>query len=425
MDWRNGVGKSDDLITFSEVNLLDFMKEDIINPRSKDVTSLAAKKSFLPVCHSICQKVRVDFDLLYKISLQGDYPLFMESVQNELDKNFKNIEKYAHGFAGKYGNGVVFKSDEYAVQQFYHIFTSDLDAIYSFNNSKHFVYTSPTFSVLDMLEETSELGDYDYSEWFDKIPDMFLSLKLKNTYSRFYVKLCNVEEKYVCQNGKESQMQNISVLYFNGKSTRIALSFIVLKERFPIILIRPHGTALPCCNTNGNYDNCITKANLEYVHTSNNQIIVDGCRCTEKKVNEERCYAWLLNPYKVLKIICYVNDMYQNRHTLERKNSKRRAKCKQHEVSINNFYSSGEVVSLQNLYKYERENKPWQGGHHSSPIEHERKAHERVYRNADGSVRKVVQIGETTVNKGNKRDKAVEVRKKPISDLSTGNMELF
>ena len=145
----------------------------------------------------------------------------------------------------------------------------------------------------------------------------------------------------------------------------------------------------------------------------------------EKKVNEERCYAWLLNPYKVLKIICYVNDMYQNRHTLERKNSKRRAKCKQHEVSINNFYSSGEVVSLQNLYKYERENKPWQGGHHSSPIEHERKAHERVYRNADGSVRKVVQIGETTVNKGNKRDKAVEVRKKSISDLSTGNMELF
>lgn len=111
-----------------------------------------------------------------------------------------------------------------------------------------------------------------------------------------------------------------------------------------------------------------------------------------------------------MSIIGYVIDMYQNIHTLERKNSVRRAKCKRHEVSINNFYNKGEVISLQNLYKYERENKPWQGGHHASPVEHVRHAHERVYRNKDGSVKKVVHVGETVVSKGNKRDQAIEVK---------------
>lgn len=36
--------------------------------------------------------------------------------------------------------------------------------------------------------------------------------------------------------------------------------------------------------------------------------------------------------------------------------------------------------------------------------------HERVYRNKDGSVKKVVHVGETVVSKGNKRDQAIEVK---------------
>ncbi len=118
----------------------------------------------------------------------------------------------------------------------------------------------------------------------------------------------------------------------------------------------------------------------------------------------------MFNPYKVMSIIGYVIDMYRNRHTLERKNSVRRAKCKRHEVSINNFYNKGEVISLQNLYKYERENKPWQGGHHASPVEHVRHAHERVYRTRMALLKRLCMLVKQLLVKAIKRDQAIEVK---------------
>lgn len=74
----------------------------------------------------------------------------------------------------------------------------------------------------------------------------------------------------------------------------------------------PHGTALPCNSSTDSFDYCLTKANLETLVNPENGLHVTGCRCTEKKVCEERCYAWMFNPYKVMSIIGYV-CMYRSR----------------------------------------------------------------------------------------------------------------
>lgn len=401
------MGKSDDLINYGPENIATLLKQDITLPKLQHVTSLEAKKAYIPFCKRMCQRAWIDFDYLLNVALEGDYASYLKAMNDQFGINHRRIMEVTSESVKKYVDRGVFRDEDFAVQQYLNTVTNNLDAIYTFTNSKHFIYRSDCYDVIAMLDETES---FDYISLFDSTPDLFLSFRLKDGYSRFYIKLCNVEESYVCQNGKESKTQNVSVLYFDGESTTLVMSFLLAKERWPFILMMPHGTALPCNSSTDSFDYCLTKANLETLVNPENGLHVTGCRCTEKKVCEERCYAWMFNPYKVMSIIGYVIDMYRNRHTLERKNSVRRAKCKRHEVSINNFYNKGEVISLQNLYKYERENKPWQGGHHASPVEHVRHAHERVYRNKDGSVKKVVHVGETVVSKGNKRDQAIEVK---------------
>lgn len=114
-----------------------------------------------------------------------------------------------------------------------------------------------------------------------------------------------------------------------------------------------------------------------------------------------------LSIYECIELIAHICTVFENRKTLQRKNGKARKEYKRSNISIaTGVKRSSSIVSLATYPAYEqRGKKEWQGGHHESPVEHYRQGHKRVIRNSDGSVKKVVEVRGTTVNKG--KDKKV------------------
>jgi len=124
------------------------------------------------------------------------------------------------------------------------------------------------------------------------------------------------------------------------------------------------------------------------------------CYLTPKKMNRCDCLGGAYAPYSILNLVAYVNEMYRHRNTLTRKNSKRAGSYKKHEVSAVVQGSKEHVVRIHDLVKYEQYDRTWKGGHHQSPVEHTRSAHERRIFNKDGTLKKVVMVKGSVVNKG-------------------------
>lgn len=59
-------------------------------------------------------------------------------------------------------------------------------------------------------------------------------------------------------------------------------------------------------------------------------------------------------------------------------------------VVVKGIYPKEHVVRIHDLVKYEQYDRTWKGGHHQSPVEHTRAAHERRIFNKDGTLKKVV-----------------------------------
>jgi len=122
-----------------------------------------------------------------------------------------------------------------------------------------------------------------------------------------------------------------------------------------------------------------------------------------------------VEPFTILSLIAYVYSMYKGRKNINRKNSPvKKAYDKGIKISVaepvnetsaldssidkNNGFA---LISLSNHFVYEQRSR--QGGHHSfhkSPVEHERVGHQRVYRNKDGSIKKIVNVKPSIINKG-------------------------
>ena len=106
-------------------------------------------------------------------------------------------------------------------------------------------------------------------------------------------------------------------------------------------------------------------------------------------------------PYKTL--IDYTSKTLEK---LVRKNSKRKGSYIHTKVHIahnsdKNDYDDYNITPLNAYYDRERQNHEWKGGHHASPVEHERSATTRRIFNEDGTVKKVVPVKGSIVNKGN------------------------
>lgn len=70
MNGGSVLGKSDDLINYGPENIATLLKQDIILPKSQHVTSLEAKKAYIPFCKRMCQRAWIDFDYLLNVALE-------------------------------------------------------------------------------------------------------------------------------------------------------------------------------------------------------------------------------------------------------------------------------------------------------------------------------------------------------------------
>jgi len=137
---------------------------------------------------------------------------------------------------------------------------------------------------------------------------------------------------------------------------------------------------------------------------------VECCRPSLSQVENGRCLIKSLSPMAIIKIAAYVHTMYNNRKLVTRKNSPmRRTYENNHQISVEPTEYHGEqaweerIISLDKYSAYEKAVNTHAGSKHSShkaPIEHERRGHQRIYRNADGSIRKIVEIKPSVINKG-------------------------
>lgn len=339
-------------------------------------------------------KYDIDYNRLYKIANKGtdSFDEFENVLNNELEDNAEQIIKSLR----KQGANTPAALDK-NMRNVAELFAS----IYTFRNCKRFIYDSGEATITDFLSKglPGEIRQFDFMQYFDDIEDMIIDIKSRDGYSSFMIRLCRAVYKIDNNRGKDMESFNVTYLLNRDSRSVILNQFVVAKGVFPHLMIDYQSTGMQCASGN----RC--PRSVLITNTYKNDVVAeprDLCFMTEKKMHEGVCLLCALRPYEILNIAAYVWDTYKHRHTLERKNSKRREHYKTHEVSM--IEPEDRIVrSMHKQYRYEQEKKPWQGGHHQSPVEHERRSHERVYRNEDGSIKKIVQVKGSTINKGDKR----------------------
>ena len=175
--------------------------------------------------------------------------------------------------------------------------------------------------------------------------------------------------------------------------------FVVVKGIYPNLLVDNKSTVMPCVAG----EKCNNKVRLDVLlreEENEMPMSMQYCYLTPKKMCRCDCLGGAYAPYSILNLVAYVNEMYRHRNTLTRKNSKRAGSYKKHEVSAVVQNSKEHVVRIHDLVKYEQYDRTWKGGHHQSPVEHTRSAHERRIFNKDGTLKKVVMVKGSVVNKG-------------------------
>jgi len=278
---------------------------------------------------------------------------------------------------------------------------ASLSTFYANLRSLRFVFTDNELSFPAHFDKEVDLNFADY---FDEIEDMFIDIKVKGRYHPYRIQVVRQDDIYhIEKDGIHSAPIYILLNLYKPEKHKsdILLGFAVFKETFPNIYIIPDFTsACKRCN----FSRIPREAIYESRYAGDIKGRVDFCYGKVGKLRRGYCEVAPYRPDVICKLIAYVWDMYAHRHTLARKNSKRKEHYKTHTVStaVNVPKSDGSyyqtVVPLHEYY--EREKRAYKGGHHASPVEHTRSGHIRVYRNPDGSIRKVSEVRGSIVNRG-------------------------
>lgn len=122
---------------------------------------------------------------------------------------------------------------------------------------------------------------------------------------------------------------------------------------------------------------------------------------------DTHCTFHAISPYKLLYLCIYAWDCYYHRNTLIRSNSRLGREydktpvymiTEEKEKRGKTEVTTTRTISLSDRYLYERENNLWKGGHHASPVSHERRGFERrIFDKETGKVKKVVPVKATHV----------------------------
>jgi len=288
------------------------------------------------------------------------------------------------------------------------LIANTLDAVYTFSNCKRFVYQINMDSPVNLMGNIPDTisNKYDIFSEYSNIEDMIIDFKLNNgQYSNICVRiLTSKNEIYNNKNWERQTALNLTYLSYHDNAEYLLSQITVPEKKCNNgLLINSCGTDIECQQCK----RCVKSNLIITSQVEGRTCDFSGCYMTKKKLAEGACIASLLEPYKVLSLAAYIQDMYSHRHTIERKNSIRKATYSNNPVStiINHAAEKDgnatyNVIDLQKLYKYEQEHKEWQGGHHKSPVEHERRATTRRIWNKDGSLKKIVSVKGCKVNKG-------------------------
>lgn len=341
---------------------------------------------------SSCQKSRIDYDRLFQSAVRNgdDYEQFIIDVNDEVNKNIAWILKVCSG-----GN--------HDAQLELLNLNNGLDSIYSLMHNKQFVYKCNSNSTMEFLlygmHEQDEAG-YDFMQFFDDFEDSFYNFRLNNGYAGIYVHAIKTRYTFSSHKGDNLPAIAFSILTLkDNKLPCVLCQFVVVKGIYPNLLVDNKSTVMPCVAG----EKCNNKVRLDVLlreEENEMPMSMQYCYLTPKKMNRCDCLGGAYAPYSILNLVAYVNEMYRHRNTLTRKNSKRAGSYKKHEVSAVVQNSKEHVVRIHDLVKYEQYDRTWKGGHHQSPVEHARSAHERRIFNKDGTLKKVVMVKGSVVNKG-------------------------
>ena len=276
----------------------------------------------------------------------------------------------------------------------------NLDNYYVQIMSRYFIVgTNDSYAICNMNHEI----DFNI---LDTTGDFFIEFQSESDkgYEPTVIKVC--KSNYTLTTKKFSDMYcwNCSVLFYDEKtgSTLCKHTFSFNQELCCKYLVDLNKISVPFC--------CIGCSSCTKLVTTINQdgeMDAEYCIVNNRKVENENCVYFdkAFSPQMILSLIAYVTSMYSDRKNLSRKNSKNAGTYKKHKIHVATEVTKSKdvILDLNKFYQYEREHKEWQGGHHNSPVEHVRREHNRIYRNEDGSIKKIVPIKATTVNKGGKK----------------------
>lgn len=277
-------------------------------------------------------------------------------------------------------------------------FGSILDNCYILLTSKYF--------IID-LDDLDEIKVANYSIDFDLLEalgDIYVDFRCENMYVPLCLKICKAAYTLSTKSRKGMEVYNVSLLSFHEPESKIVCVYTcAFSDDFPNRFLVENfsiNNMTVCVNCS-----CCNIIDTKLQMNDGIQCDIPFCLVGQNKIFSKNCS--LLNQtismIEIQKILGYILTMFSNRPVLHKKN-KYSEQYKRNTVSmvvtseIDNEY----VMNFSQFYRYEQGRKDWQGGHHNSPAEHYRKAHKRVLRNADGSIRKVVNVKSSIVNKRKK-----------------------
>lgn len=277
-------------------------------------------------------------------------------------------------------------------------FGSILDNCYILLTSKYFVID---LNKIDDIRAANYSIDFDLLE---ALGDVYVDFRYDAMYMPLCFKICKADYSLSTKARKNMKVYNVSLLSFYEPESKIVCLYTCafsddLSSRFLVENLSINNMAV-CVNCS-----CCNIIDTELQMNDGIQCDIPFCLVGQNKIFSKNCL--LLNQtisiIEIQAILGYILTMFSNRPVLHKKN-KYSEQYKKNTVSvvvtseIDNEY----VMDFSQFYRYEQGRKDWQGGHHNSPAEHYRKAHKRVLRNADGSIRKVVNVKSSIVNKRKK-----------------------
>lgn len=315
-------------------------------------------------------------------------------------KEYKDIYDYTH-WCNDYMHNILIKLNSDIISEFNKNIKSInniLQCIWIESYQKH-------FSVdLDMDDDGNLLipdfiSKYNITDFITNIEDCMINIRINNNYYNYVLAVSSLMYKFNYGNYKNQDAITFSI--YDSKIAKPLCNITILKDLYPNkVFIDKERTPIICDKCNY----CIN-SNIEvYEHSNNYHSERNMCTIHKKRSDWGYCPHMENDIYQLITIAAYTWDMYINRKTVVRKNSKRRKGYEKSQVSaiINN--DDYKLIPVHDIYKYERaERKEHQGGHHSSPVEHDRKPHMRRIFNSDGTIKKIVPVRGSRVNKGGKK----------------------